>query len=100
MTETSCPVCGRHVGGIYSPTYPGGTCSRECARTFAIVEAAHELSALIRLMAYPVYTTTPEGGLTPVVGPRHSYPAAEPAPEPKPPWGDGPKPDWWGGVDY
>jgi YHS domain-containing protein len=100
MTEVACPVCGNRVGSIYSAEYPGSTCSQECARTFAIVEAAHELTKLLRLMAYPTYTTTPEGGIE-VVGRRHSWPAAEPTPlPPEPSWGDGPKPGWWDAVDY
>ena len=86
MTKTACSVCGNLIGSLYGAEYPGGTCSQECARTFAIVEVGRELLKLLRVLACPVYYSTPEGGVTPVppgqVGPRHSWPAAEPAPHP------------------
>jgi hypothetical protein len=120
MTESEhkiCPVCARDA---CIETCPGDTCSPECARTFVIVEVGHELLKLLRVLAHPVYYSTPEGGVTPIppshleamkhgmgggatwdedqgryvpvmddrglptgqVGPRHSWPAAEPAPHP------------------
>jgi len=90
MTErTSCPVCGTATyitagGADYRDTEFGtristalanGTCSQECARTFALVEVGRGLMELLRTMAYPVYYSTPEGGVTPVP------PGAPPPPE-------------------
>jgi len=107
MTEQEhkiCPVCGKDA---CIETCLGDTCSQECARTLVIVEVGRELLKLLRVLAYPVYYSTPEGGITPVppgqVGPRHSWPAAEPAPhptdqEPSPP--ATPKPSWWDEADY
>ena len=96
-----CPVCDKEPGTKEVPNYPagngstlvpehfafaGGTCSQECARTLVIVEVGRELLKLLRVLACPVYYSTPEGDVTPVppgqVGPRHSWPAAEPAPHP------------------
>jgi len=93
-----CTVCGKQSLDWW--LYPGGTCSQECARTLVIVEVGRELLKLLRVIAAPVYYTTPEGGLAPMIGPLHSYPAAEPAPHPTGP-GEEPSLPWdQGAVDY
>jgi len=96
-----CPVCGLDA---CLNTCTGNTCSPECARTFVIVEVGRELLKLLRVMSFPTYSIADDRGLpTGQVGPRHSWPAAEPAPhptdqEPSPP--ATPKPSWWDKADY
>ena len=66
MTEQEhkiCPVCGKDA---CIETCLGDTCSQECARTLVIVEVGRELLKLLRVLAYPVYYSTPEGGVTPI----------------------------------
>jgi hypothetical protein len=110
MTKTACSVCGNLIGSLYGAEYPGGTCSQECARTFAIVEVGRELLKLLCTMAMPTYyidklplisqedaarIVASGAGTSPSVPPF----ARTPLP-PEPPWGDGPKPDWWDKADY
>jgi len=128
-----CPTCGGDMfrpfptsfdRGSYCFEYAGGTCSQACAITFVIVEMGRELLKLLRAMAYPVYYSTPKGGVTPIP-PSHleamkhgmgggatwdegqgryvPVEEAEPAPhptdqEPSPP--ATPKPSWWDEADY
>ena len=90
-------------GGYYAHEYAGGTCSQGCAQTFAIVEVGRELLKLLRVMSFPTYSIADDRGLpTGQVGPRHSWPAAEPAPHPtdQEPSSPVPKPSWWDKADY
>ena len=97
-----CTVCGKQSLDWWP--YPGGTCSQECVRTLVVVEVGRELLKLLRVMSFPTYSIADDRGLpTGQVGPRHSWPAAEPAPhptdqEPSPP--ATPKPSWWDKADY
>ena len=51
-----CPVCSVKTGGGYT----GGTCSPECARTKAIVEALDRLTLAIKYEVEPPTTTIEE----------------------------------------
>jgi hypothetical protein len=46
MSDIDCPICGRQVAPLESD-WRGHTCSPECARTKAIVDAIKGIEAMI-----------------------------------------------------